>query len=152
MPTKTIPVEQAIGMVLPHDVTEIRSHSDTCNDSFKGPAFRKGHIIRFEDIEHLKRLGKEHIYVLSLDDDEIHENEAARLLADGLAGKGVIWSGRPAEGKLGLLAEYDGLLKINIDALYQFNLLGEVMCATLHNNTPVCKGEQVGATVSGHVK
>ncbi|MBC8318911.1 MAG: molybdopterin-binding protein [Desulfobulbaceae bacterium] len=146
MPTKTIPVEQAIGMVLPHDVTEIRQQSDSCDTSFKGPAFRKGHIIRAEDIEHLKRLGKEHIYVLSLKDDEIHENEAARLMADGLVGQGVVWSGRPAEGKLGLLAEYDGLLKIDTEALYQFNLLGEVMCATLHCNTPVRKGEQVGAT------
>jgi molybdenum cofactor synthesis domain-containing protein len=146
MSTKTIPVEQAIGMVLPHDVTEIRQQTDSCDQSFKGPAFRKGHIIRTEDIEHLKRLGKEHIYVLTLDGDEIHENDAARLLADGLAGKGVVWSGRPAEGKLGLLAEYDGLLKIDVDALYQFNLLGEVMCAALHNNTPVQKGNQVGAT------
>ena len=146
MATKTIPVEQAIGMVLPHDVTEITPEANDCEKPFKGPAFRKGHIIRTEDIEHLKRLGKEHIYVLTLDEDEVHENEAARLMADSLAGQGVIWSGRPSEGKLGLLAEYDGLLSINIDALYQFNLLGEVMCATLHNNTLVDKGEQIGAT------
>jgi molybdenum cofactor synthesis domain-containing protein len=146
MPAKTIPVEQAIGMVLPHDVTEIRQQSDSCDSSFKGPAFRKGHIIRTEDIEHLKRLGKEHIYVLTLDEDEIHENEAARLMADALSGDGVDWAGRPAEGKLGLVAEHDGLLKIDTEALYRFNLLGEVMCATLHSNTPVKKGEQVGAT------
>ena len=146
MATKTIPVDQAIGMVLPHDVTEIRQSTAECDNAFKGPAFRKGHIIRAEDIEHLKRLGKEHIYVLTLDADEIHENESARLLAGGLAGSGVIWSGRPAEGKLGLLAEYDGLLKIDVDSLFDFNLLGEVMCATLHNNTLVNKGDQVGAT------
>ncbi len=143
MSPKTIPVEQAVGMVLPHDITEIRTSPD---DSFKGPAFRKGHIIRTEDVEHLKRLGKEHIYILTLNDDEIHENEAARLMADALAGSGVVWSGRPAEGKLALLAEYDGLLKINIQALFDFNMLGEVMCATLHDNTPVKKGEHVGAT------
>lgn len=145
MPAKTIPVEQAVGMVLPHDITEIRQASEN-GRSFKGPAFRKGHIIRAEDIEHLRRLGKEHIYILTLDEDEIHENEAARLIADGLAGEGVVFSGRPVEGKLGLLAAHDGLLKVNIDALYRFNLLGEVMCATLHDNTPVKKGEQVGAT------
>ena len=65
MPTKTIPVEEAVGMVLPHDITEIRTASD---DSYKGPAFKKGHIIRYEDVEHLRNLGKEHIYILTLDD------------------------------------------------------------------------------------
>jgi len=132
-------------MVLPHDVTEIRP-AGADSGSFKGPAFKKGHIIRPEDVEHLRRLGKERIYILTLDDGEIHENEAARLMADAMAGEGVVSSGRPSEGKLSLLAVHDGLLKVNIEALYRFNLLGEVMCATLHDNTPVSKGEQVAAT------
>ena len=62
---KTVPVEEAVGMVLPHDITEIRE------GEFKGRAFKKGHIIRSEDVEHLKRLGKEHIYVLELGKDDI---------------------------------------------------------------------------------
>jgi len=86
MTTKTIPIDQAVGMVLPHDITEIRQEDARNKDSgFKGPAFRKGHIIRYEDIDHLRRLGKEHIYVLNLGPNDIHENEAAKLLADGLA-------------------------------------------------------------------
>lgn len=137
---KTIPVNDAVGMVLPHDITEI------VKDQFKGRAFKKGHIVREEDIEHLKRLGKEHIYVLKLGADEIHENEAAELLANALSGPGSLLSSEPVEGKIAILAEHDGLLKINIDALYQFNLLGEVMCATLQNNTPVKKGENIAAT------
>ncbi len=144
MKKQSIPLDQAVGMVLPHDITEISVGGK--DGSRKGPAFRKGHIVRPEDLDHLRRLGKEHIYVLSLDEDEIHENEAARLLADSLAGRGVVWSGKPSEGKLNLLAEYDGLLKIDAEALYRFNLLGEVMCATLHANIPVRKGETVGAT------
>jgi molybdenum cofactor synthesis domain-containing protein len=138
--TKTIPVEQAVGMVLPHDITEIRS------EEFKGRAFRKGHIIRPEDIEHLKRLGKDNIYVLALGEDDIHENEAAELMASSLAGPGTSISGEPVEGKLNIVAAHDGLLKVEVEALYQFNLLGEVMCATLHNNTPVKKGEQLAGT------
>jgi hypothetical protein len=145
MPAKTIPVDQAVGMVLPHDITEIRA-AGADSGAFKGPAFKKGHIIRPEDVEHLRRLGKERIYLLTLDENEIHENEAARLMADAMAGEGVVTSGRPTEGKLNLLAAHDGLLKVNIEALYRFNLLGEVMCATLHDNTPVSKGEQVAAT------
>jgi len=138
--TKTIPVEQAVGMVLPHDITEIRS------EEFKGRAFRKGHIIKAEDIERLKSLGKEHIYVLELGEDDIHENEAAELMAAALAGSGTLVSGEPVEGKLNIVAAHDGLLKVEVEALYQFNLLGEVMCATLHSNTPVKKGEQLAGT------
>lgn len=135
-----VPVEQAVGMVLPHDITEV------VKDTFKGRAFRKGHIIREEDIEHLRRLGKEHIYVLQLGPDEIHENEAALQMAEALAGNGVTYSTEIVEGKVSLKAAQDGLLKIDREALYRFNLLGEVMCATLQDNTPVRKGEQVAAS------
>ncbi|RPH43756.1 MAG: molybdopterin-binding protein, partial [Desulfobulbaceae bacterium] len=60
----TLPVEQAVGIFLAHDITEI------VKDSHKGRAFRKGHIIRQEDIDHLKRLGKDNIYILTLETDE----------------------------------------------------------------------------------
>ena len=137
---KSIPVDQAVGMVLPHDITEIRK------DQFKGRAFRKGHIIRSEDIEHLRRLGKEHIYVLELSEEEIHENEAARIMARALAGDGIAFDGEVVEGKIGLKAACDGLLKVDRERLLEFNMLGEVMCSTLHDNTPVKRGEQVAAT------
>lgn len=137
---KIIPVTEAVGMVLPHDITEI------VKDEFKGRAFKKGHVIRAEDVEHLRRLGKEHIYVLQLGPDEIHENEAALLMAKALAGSGVEYSEEIVEGKVSLQASIDGLLKVNRQGLYQFNLLGEVMCATLQDNTPVKQGEQVAAS------
>ncbi len=144
-----IPIEEAVGMVLPHDVTEIRpqgAETDTVASPFKGRAFRKGHIIRSEDIPHFKRLGKEHIYVLSLEADEMHENEAAELMAKALCGQGAALSGEPVEGKINILADRDGLLKINKDALLQFNMLGEVMCATLHTDSFVTKGQSIAGT------
>ena len=127
----TIPVDQAVGMVLPHDITEI------VRDSFKGRAFKKGHIIREQDVDHLRRLGKEHIYVLRLGPDEIHENEAALQLAAALAGSGVGYGTEVVEGKVSLRATADGLLRVDREALFRFNLLGEVMCATLQDHTPV---------------
>jgi molybdopterin biosynthesis enzyme len=137
---KSVPVEKSVGMVLPHDITEI------VKDVKKGVAFKKGHIIRAEDISHLKRLGKDNIYVIALSPSEIHENEAASILAESLAGRGVEYLKNPEEGKIALKAGLDGLLRINKESLYRFNLLGEVMCATLHDNTPVAKGETVAAT------
>ncbi len=137
---KSVPVEKSVGMVLPHDITEI------VKDVKKGVAFKKGHIIRAEDIAHLKQLGKDNIYIISLTASEIHENEAASILARCLSGRGVEYLNDPAEGKIALKAGLDGLLRINKQSLYRFNMLGEVMCATLHDNTPVEKGETVAAT------
>ncbi len=137
---KCVPVDQAVGMVLPHDITEI------VPGKFKGRAFKKGHIIRQEDVEHLKRLGKEHIYVLQLTAEEIHENEAGIMLAQALAGEGVSFAGEVIEGKMAMEAAIDGIVTIDKNALLQFNMLGEVMCATLQSHTPVKKGEQIAAT------
>ncbi|NOR23520.1 MAG: molybdopterin-binding protein [Desulforhopalus sp.] len=137
---KSVAVEDSVGMVLPHDITEI------VKDVKKGVAFQKGHVIRPGDIEHLKRLGKDNIYVISLTASEIHENDAASILAQCLAGRGVEFLNNPEEGKIALKAGLAGLLRINKESLYRFNMLGEVMCSTLHDNTPVEKGETVAAT------
>ncbi len=137
---KTIKVEDAVGTKLAHDITEIRP------GEFKGPAFRKGHEVCNEDICHLQKLGKNHLYLIDLEDDEIHENQAAAILAAGLAGEGIKWQDNPKEGKIELRAAIDGLLKVDTAALAAFNMVDEVMCATLHSYTLVKKGELVAAT------
>ncbi len=136
----TIPVEKAVGAVLAHDVTEIRK------DEFKGAAFRKGHVIRAEDVCHLQRLGKDRVFVLTIGPDELHEDDAALALARALMGDGVAIKGAPREGKITLVAERDGLLTVDREALLAFNMLGDVMCATLHGNTVVQKGREVAGT------
>lgn len=137
---KTIPVTEAVGTVLAHDITEIRPKE------FKGPAFKKGHIVRHEDVCHLQRLGKEHLFVLSIKEDEMHEDDAAYKLARALMGEGIAIKGEPKEGKITIIADRDGLLKINKDALLEFNMAGEVMCATMHDNSLVRKGQTVAGT------
>jgi len=137
---KKLTVKEAVGTVLAHDITEIGS------GEFKGRAFKKGHIVRKEDVCHLQRLGKEHLFVLNIDDDEIHEDDAAFALASALMGEGVKIKGGPNEGKINIIAERDGLLKINKDALLAFNMLGDVMCATIHSNVVVKKGQTVAGT------
>jgi hypothetical protein len=137
---KTIGLEKAVGTQLAHDITEIRP------GEFKGPAFRQGHTVCEEDICRLQRLGKNHLYVIELEADEIHENEAAALLAGALAGAGVAWENNPREGKINLQAAWDGLLQVDVQALAAFNLVDEVMCATLHNHTLVKQGELLGGT------
>ena len=137
---KTIELSKAVGTQLAHDITEIRP------GEFKGPAFCQGHTVCEEDICRLQRLGKNHLYVIELEADEIHENEAAALLAGALAGEGIAWENNPREGKIDLHAALDGLLQVDVQGLAAFNLLEEVMCATLHNHSLVKQGELVGGT------
>jgi molybdenum cofactor synthesis domain-containing protein len=137
---KKIRLQEAIGSKLAHDMTEIRP------GEFKGPAFRRGHTVCEADLCHLQRLGKNHLYVLDLAEDEIHENEAAVILATAVAGDGVTWKDGPREGKINLLAERDGLFVVNTAALAAFNMVDEVMCATLHTHSLVKKGDLLAGT------
>lgn len=136
----TIPVIKAAGMVLAHDITEIRS------DGFKDRAFKKGYIVKEKDINHFQRLGKERLFVLNINDNEMHEDEAAYALATALMGEGVTMGSEVKEGKINIIADRNGLLNINKKTLTHFNMLGDVMCATLHDNTVVKKGEVVAGT------
>lgn len=101
-----VPVQKAIGMVLGQDVTEI------IPGSFKGRAFQKGHIIQEKDVECLLRIGKEHIYVLNLDQGFVHEDEAAHRIAQAVSGSGLELS-TASEGRINMSATCDGLLKID---------------------------------------
>jgi molybdenum cofactor synthesis domain-containing protein len=137
---QVVKIEDAVGYPLAHDITEVRP------GQFKGPAFQRGHILSCRDLDHLRRLGKDHLYVLKPEADEIHEDDAAVAMADALCGQGVGWTQAPREGKISLTASIDGLFKVDVDALTRFNMLGDVMCATMHSNSVVRKGAQVGAT------
>lgn len=140
MAMRTVPVKECVGMILAHDITEVRK------DDFKGRVFKKGHIVTAEDIDHLLRIGKDRLFVLHLEDDEVHEDDAAYALAGALIGEGVSLNDAPKEGKMSLVASRNGLLKINKDVLTRFNRCDDVMCATLHDNTVVAAGRIVGGT------
>lgn len=137
---KKIKIEDAVGSALAHDITEIRP------GEYKGPFFRKGHKIKSKDLCQLMRLGKRHLYVLDLDENQIHEDDAVLEMVKVLAGPGVTFSRQPREGKIRLEAAYDGLFKVKVDPLIDFNLIPEVMCACIHNNTPVTKGQPLAGT------
>ena len=130
----TVRTEDSIGMVLGHDITEI------VPGEFKGVAFKKGHIIQEEDVDRLLRIGKENIFVFSLKDGEIHENDAAVRLGNMFAGPGIYFS-EPREGKINIRPEYEGLLKINRDLLDEVNDAGDMCLATIHENIRVEKDE-----------
>lgn len=136
---RKLPVDEAVGMILGHDITEIIPGRK------KGRAFSKGQIITAADIPRLRSLGKENIYVWQPSPDIIHENEAALRLARHAAGAGVRWT-EPNQGRVNLQAQYDGLLKINVNQLNWINNLDNVVFATLHNNRVVVKNQIIAGT------
>jgi len=136
---KVIPVEAAVGLPLAHDITEI------IPGKHKGPAFRRGHIIRQEDVAKLLDVGKANIYVMELEKDELHEEDAARRLAKAAAGSNLKLTD-PSEGRINLVAAISGLLKVNVDLLYRFNSLGDLMLATLPGDRFVKEGTVVAGT------
>ncbi len=137
---KQIRIEDSVGCILSHDVTKI------VPGEFKGRLFKKGHVIREEDIPKLLDIGKEHIYVWKPKKGQLHENDAAIRVKDLVLGQGCYISEEIKEGKIDFFANTQGIVKINKDLLLKLNLLGEIIVSTIHNNTPVKKGEKIGAT------
>ena len=137
---KQIRIEDSIGCILSHDVTKI------VPGEFKGRLFKKGHVIKEEDIEKLLDIGKEHIYVWEPKEGQLHENDAAKRIKDLVLGKGCCISEEIKEGKIDFFANAQGIVKINKELLLKLNLLGEIIVSTIHNNTPVKKGEKIGST------
>lgn len=138
---EVIPVKEAVGSVLSHDITEVNALN-----GYKGACFRRGHVITAADVEKLLDLGKEHLYILEIREDQMHENDAAQLMAAAISGANTVFSPEPTEGKISIRAACDGLLKVNVKALERFNGLGAVMCATRHSNTVVAAGDVIAGT------
>ncbi len=136
---KAIPVQEAVGTVLGHDLTRI------VPGQAKGPAFRKGHVIRPEDIPGLLRIGKEHLYVFDLKQGFVHEDEAALRLARAATGPGLELS-QPSEGKVTLRAAHDGLLCVDAAGLLKLNSIEDMVFATLHTGQQVRRGQAVAGT------
>lgn len=136
---KKIRVEDAVGSILCQDITKI------VPGEFKGRAFKKGHIVTAEDVPELLKLGKEHLYVWEAKEGSLHEDEAGLRLAKSLAGAGFSLS-EPKEGKVSLIAEYDGLFEIDEEKLFQINMIEEIVVATVNQHRVMKKGSLAAGT------
>ena len=137
---KLMKTEEAVGQVLCHDITQI------IPGVTKDAVFRKGHIITKEDIPVLLSVGKEHIYIWEKDEHMLHENEAAQILYEMCRNEHMHPSA-VKEGKIELIADCDGLFKVDREKLRKVNSLGEMMIATRHGNTFVKKGDKLAGLV-----
>lgn len=134
---KKIKVEQAVGMELCHDITEMK-------DGFKGAAFKRGHIIREEDIRHLLDLGKRTVFVWEENAGELHEDDCARRMAAMAPVEGAHYT-EPSEGKVLLLADRRGMFRVNRKLLRKINAIGDITISTLPDHYPVEPGARLAS-------
>lgn len=127
---------EAVGQVLCHDVTQI------IRGVTKDAAFRKGYVIRKEDIPVLLSMGKDSVYIWEKDERMLHENEAAQILYSMCANENMCPS-EVKEGKIEITAECDGLFKVEKERLDIVNGAGEMMIASRHGNFPVKAGDKL---------
>ena len=133
---KVVRTEDAVGHILPHDMTRI------VKDVVKERAFKKGHVITEEDIPVLLSMGKEHIYVMELEDDDLHENDCAIILKDICINEHM-HSSDIKEGKIEIISDVDGFLKVDRDRLFKLNSIDDISIATVLGNQPVKKGQKI---------
>lgn len=136
---KTIKTEDAVGHVLGHDLTQI------IKGVSKGPRFKKGHLIKEEDVPVLLEMGKEHIYIFEVLEDEYHEEDAAKEIARKISGENIKFSD-VSEGKVNLIADVDGVLIIDVEKLFNLNSITDVTIATKFSDIAVKKGDIIAGT------
>ena len=144
---KQIRTEDAVGHVLCHDMTQIiPGESADDRTRFKGVRFKKGHVVEKADIPVLLSMGKEHLYVWELGDNQLHENDAAYRMAALCHGENCLVSKEPHEGKLTITAAVDGVFELDVQRLNAVNAVDEVMIATRRGNIAVKKGTPLAGT------
>ena len=138
---REVPVSDAIGLRLAHDLTKI------VPGKFKGRLFKKGHVITETDIPKLLDIGKEHIYIMELGEGELHEDDAAQRMAAALQGEGTKLT-EPHEGKVAIKSDLavPGLAEIDAALVHSINEIGEIALATLKTHSVVMPGGQLAAT------
>ena len=140
---RLVRTEDAVGQVLCHDMTQIIPEGE---GRYKGPRFRKGHVVTEDDVPVLLSMGKLNLYVWEMEPGMVHENDAARRLAALCLGENCVASGEPSEGKIGIRTACRGVLLVDSARLEAVNATDEVMVATRKGGFGVEKGDVLAGT------
>jgi molybdenum cofactor cytidylyltransferase len=130
-----VPLEEAEGKILAHNIVGLNGKR----------VFRKGKALSAEDVTTLRELGRSSVYVAELQADDVDENSASRRVAEAVVGNNLRLSG-PASGRTNLLAEAQGVLRIDPERLDRINECDGITLATLTTHS-VLNARQMAATV-----
>ena len=134
---KKVKVEEAVGMTLCHDVTAMF-------DGFKGALFKRGHVIRAEDVPRLLDIGKKHVFIWEENAGELHEEDCALRLAALAPVAGAHYEG-PSEGKMLLKADIRGQFRVDRELLRALNSIGDITITALPDHYPVEPGARLAS-------
>jgi molybdenum cofactor cytidylyltransferase len=121
-----VPVSQAVGAILAH------------GDAQSG--LKKGRLLTAEDVATLREAGHATVVVAQIEDTDMAEDDAARCVAQSLAGAHIRLS-EAATGRVNLYAAEPGVVRIDAGAVDALNALDEsITAATVADFEPARAG------------
>jgi molybdenum cofactor cytidylyltransferase len=125
-------VEEAVGAIAAHTVRAGEA------------VLKKGAVVTEETARRLKAAGVDSIVAVQLEPGEVGEDEAARTLAEAVAGEAITVE-RPFTGRSNLYAATAGVLVVDTAGVDRINAVDEaITLATLPAFKPVVEGEMIG--------
>ena len=122
---KTARAEDVVGRILVHDL---------------GPDLRKGTVLTAKHMDRVRQFGS--LHVVELEPGDVHEDVAARRLAEALAGPGME-TRPPVQSQARLVSSMRGLVRVKPQLVDAINSLGYVSLFTLMDGQAVAAGEEV---------
>jgi len=135
MKFEPVPLSKAKGKILGHNIAGANGQR----------LLRKGKPLTDEDLDKLRILGRSSVYVAAIEPDDVDENKAARRVADAICGSGVHITS-VSSGRANLLADEQGILRVDVERLAQINDRDGITLATLTTHSPV-HTRQIVATI-----
>lgn len=127
-----VPLSQAEGKILGHN--------------FSGPdgqrLLRKGRPLTAGDVALLQQFGENTVYVAELEAGDVDENQAAQRIAQAIRGSGVRLS-QAVTGRCNLHSTHLGLLRVDLERLWQLNWCDSVTFSTLTRHMVVTPNQMV---------
>lgn len=133
---RRVKAEEAIGKPLAHDIMRYGAMD-------KPVLFKRGHVVRSEDLKVLKDTGNYSVYIIEGGEEGVHEDEAATRMARASVGENVSCT-KPDNGRVAFRAERPGLLELKPDVIKQINLIDDFLFITLADKIGVRKQQIVG--------
>ncbi len=127
-----VPVQESAGKLLAHNLPRPDGHG----------FFRKGKLLAEEDVQTLCAQGHRSVYVAEIEPGDVDENQAARRVAQAAAGEGLLMR-TSSEGRADLVAEADGVVRIDALRLAQINDCEGIAFATGYSLRKAAKGQTV---------